>query len=305
MALKEEVWAYQSVGNPVVKEFMGHLGSSGPEFLPISFFKQFAMQTGGDWVPEATFGSSGTTGQQQSQHLVRDLGIYDASLLQGFYHFYGEEPRKILALLPNYLERQDSSLVYMVQKWIDTFGLPGSGFFLYDHASLEQSLRKAKENGEPILLIGVSFALLDFCEAFPQELPQGTIVMETGGMKGRKKEMVRSELHQALRRGLGVAEIHSEYGMTELLSQAYSMGDEHFHCPPWMEVVITDPYIPGKILPIGRSGRINIVDLANVHSCAFIRTDDLGRSHSDGSFEVLGRLDHAELRGCNLMVADL
>lgn len=304
-ALEEEVWQFQLRHQPVVRRFVSYLGEKGPVFLPISFFKDFEMKTEGNWQPAAVFGSSGTTGQQPSRHFARDLGIYEASLMAGYRHFYSSEPRKILALLPNYLERQDSSLVYMVRHWMAEFGLPGSGFFLYDHYALDQALAEAEEQREPVLLIGVSYALLDFGESHPRSLPEGSVLMETGGMKGRKKEMVRAELHGHLRQMFGVTAVHSEYGMTELLSQAYSLGDGRFRCPPWMRVVVTDPHVPGKLVPPGRSGRINVVDLANVYSCAFIRTDDLGRSHEDGSFEVLGRLDHAEIRGCNLMVSDL
>lgn len=303
-ALAEELWQFQLAHNPVVKRFCHLLGQSSQTFIPIRFFKQFEMVTAPGWESEALFSSSGTTGQETSSHLVRDLSLYEASLHQGLRHFYGGGQYSIFALLPNYLERQNSSLVYMVQAWIEKVGRPGSGFYLYDHQALLEALVKAGAKNERILLIGVSFALLDFVEAYTIKLPDNAIVMETGGMKGRRKEMVREELHALLRKGLGVDKIHSEYGMTELLSQAYALGGNRFRCPPWMKVVITDPYIPGRETGPGRTGRINVIDLANVWSCAFIQTEDLGKSHPDGSFEVLGRMDHAEMRGCNLMVAD-
>ncbi|MEM7039175.1 MAG: acyl transferase, partial [Bacteroidota bacterium] len=191
-------------------------------------------------------------------------------------------------------------LVYMVKDLILEYGLPGSGFYLDDLDALHQALSEAMDRREPIFLIGVSFALLDFAEQYALRLPAEAVVMETGGMKGRRKEMVRAELHAHLKAGLGVSAIHSEYGMTELLSQAYAVGDR-FHCPPWMRVHITDLYVPGKLLPPGQRGRLCITDLANVESCAFIATDDVGIQHEDGSFEVLGRMDHAALRGCNLL----
>jgi len=291
-ALAEELWQFQRIHNPVVNRFCNLLGQSSQTFIPIRFFKQFEMITGKNWQPATLFSSSGTTGQMTSRHLVRDLALYEASLHKGFRYFYGPGQFSIFALLPNYLERKQSSLVYMVQAWIEKMGRPSSGFYLYDHQALLEALVKAGARKEKILLIGVSFALLDFVEQYKIKLPSNAIVMETGGMKGRRKEMVREELHALLRKGLGVEKIHSEYGMTELLSQAYAMGGNRFRCPPWMKVVITDPYIPGRETGPGRTGRINVIDLANV------------KSYPDGSFEVLGRMDHAEMRGCNLMVAD-
>lgn len=269
--------------------------------MPIEFFKSHAVKTSENWQPATTFESSGTTGQLVSKHQVKDLSVYRASLLAGFEHFYPSKKRAIFALLPNYLERGSSSLVYMVKEWIDEFGLQGSGFYLYEHAQLKQALESAVAKGEPILLIGVAFALWDFAEQNPLQLPPDSIVIETGGMKGRKEEITRAELHEILQKGLSVAEIHSEYGMTELLSQAYARKPGRFECPPWMKIVITDVYRHGVEMPVGRAGRINIIDLANIHSCAFLQTQDQGIMHPDGSFEVLGRLDHAEMRGCNLM----
>lgn len=297
-----EVWEYQRRHNPVMARFTELLGEKDPVFMPIRFFRDFEMKTGGDWDAKLLFESSGTTGQVPSRHLVRDPQLYDLSLLRGFQHFYGVGKWAIFALLPSYLERSTSSLVYMVRHWIEAFGLPGSGFYLSEHEALAQGLEAAAAAGQRILLIGVTFGLLDFVEGRRLALPDNAVVMETGGMKGRRRELLRTEVHAILRESLGVGQVHSEYGMTELLSQAYAFGGERFACPPWMRVVLTDLYVPGRVLDAERSGRINVVDLANVHSCSFIQTDDLGRLHPDGSFEVLGRLDHAEMRGCNLMV---
>ncbi|HEX2898553.1 MAG TPA: acyl transferase [Bacteroidia bacterium] len=297
----DRLWAYQLQENEVVARYCALLEDRSMQFLPIRFFKDFDMRSGADWTAQAVFKSSGTTGQTQSRHLVRDLSLYETSVMEAFRQYYGEGEYAIFALLPNYLERGESSLVYMVQHWILRFGLPGSGFYLYDFDALRQGLADAVKRGQRILLIGVSFALLDFAESHALALPSGSIVMETGGMKGRGKELSRSELHDRLRNAFSLSEIHSEYGMTELLSQAYSTGNQRFFCPPWMRVVITDPYNPTRKLPFGEAGRINVIDLANVHSCAFIATDDCGVKHADGSFEVLGRLENAELRGCNLL----
>ena len=301
-ALAEEVWQFQRQHNPVVARFTRLLGSEEQVFLPIRFFRDFEVRVAGEWEPECVFESSGTTGQIRSRHLVRDKGLYERSLVKAFRHFYGEGEWAIFALLPSYLERKGSSLVYMVRHWMADFGLPGSGFFLDDHAALAEGLEAAAGRGERILVIGVTFGLLDFAEAYKVELPADAVVMETGGMKGRRKEMVREEVHGVLKEAFGVKGVDSEYGMTELLSQAYAKHGGRFNCPPWMRVVVTDPYVPGRALPPDRTGRINVIDLANVYSCSLIQTDDLGRLHEDGSFEVLGRLDHAELRGCNLMV---
>lgn len=294
-------WEYQLRENDVLRRYCDLLQDTSPQFLPIRCFKEFALRSGSAWEPEAVFESSGTTGQQPSRHLVRDLGLYRESLMAGFQHFYGQGPMVVLALLPSYLEREHSSLVYMVREWMKVFGLPGSGFYLQDVDALRQALAEAAGRRERILLIGVSFALLDFAASHPIALPPDAIVMETGGMKGRGEELSRMELHRRLRTAFHLQAIHSEYGMTELLSQAYSLGDGRFRCPPWMRVTIADPYHPAACLPTGEPGRIHVTDLANVHSCAFIATDDCGVLHADGSFEVLGRLEDAELRGCNLL----
>ncbi|MEM7368854.1 MAG: acyl transferase [Bacteroidota bacterium] len=298
---KEEIlWAYQSQYNPIIRQFCETIGSDLPQSIPIEFFKHKALKTG-EWEAQTIFESSGTTTQQPSRHLVRDLELYEQTTLKGFDTFYHRQPYRILALLPSYLERGNSSLVHMVKTWIETFGLPGSGFFLHNFDALRQQLHEAMEAGERILLIGVAFALLDFAEeqAFP--LPGDSLVIETGGMKGRKEEIVREELHTRLKVSFAVPQIYSEYGMTELMSQAYTGAHGRFLPAPTLRVYISDIHLNRLIQPVGVAGRIHLVDLANVHSCAFIATDDLGRMYADGSFEVLGRLDMAEMRGCSLM----
>jgi hypothetical protein len=301
-ALAARIWTVQCRDNAVIRRFCTALGVVRQQFIPISFFRDFDLRCGEDWQAAAVFQSSGTTASARSRHLVRDLDLYEHASVAGFRHFFPDGDYAIFALLPNYLQAGDSSLVQMVKHFILTFGAPDSGFYLDDFDALRNALYAAIERRERILLIGVTYSLLDFAASHGLQLPADAIVMETGGMKGRRKEMVRAELHAELKAGLGVDRIYSEYGMTELLSQAYTDGGERFFCPPWMRCVVTDLYIPGLVLPIGQVGRINLIDLVNVHSCAFIRTDDLGRSHVDGSFEVLGRLDHADLRGCNLLV---
>ncbi|MEM6265833.1 MAG: acyl transferase, partial [Bacteroidota bacterium] len=285
--------------NPILGKYADLMESmDAPVFLPIEFFKQYEQKCG-EWDPQAIFESSGTTGQTPSRHFVKDLELYRTLAVEGFFHFWPRQSYRILALLPSYLERGNSSLVYMVKTWIESFGLPGSGFYLRHEGALEQALFEAGD--EPILLIGVAFALLDFAEQHHRKLPPHTIVMETGGMKGRKEEIIREELHQRLREGLGVSTIASEYGMTELLSQMYARQDGKFMAPPWVKVVISDVNLNELSVPHGRTGRINLIDLGNRDSCAFIATDDLGRMHPDGNFEVLGRIDGSELRGCSLM----
>src|SRR5690606_13206901 len=251
---------------------------------------------------QTVFESSGTTKRQTSKHFVHDLEIYRQSFLKGCTGCYGPlEDYCILALLPSYLERRGSSLTSMAAEMIKASGHPHSGFYLHDLEALHQRLGELEHKGEKILLIGVSFALLDLAEQYPMALGH-TLIMETGGMKGRRKEMIRQELHLQLKTAFGVPEIHSEYGMTELLSQAYSKGEGLFHCPPWMGVLTRDTEDRLAIQPFGRTGGINVIDLANVHSCSFLATQDLGKLYPDGSFEVLGRFDHSDIRGCNLMV---
>ncbi|GAB4422979.1 MAG: acyltransferase [Bacteroidia bacterium] len=300
--LRQRIWQYQYQHNAVVRAYCDHLGTDRQTFMPIAFFKRREMKTG-VWTPQAVFESSGTSGQEVSRHPVRDLALYDANALRGFFHFFPRQSYRILALLPSYLERGHSSLVHMVRGWIDTFGLPGSGFYIYDFAALRQALAAAVRAGEPILLIGVSYALLDFAETHPVALPPDAIVMETGGMKGRREELIRDELHARLRAGLGVAHIASEYGMTELLSQAYARQDGRFFPAPTLGIYVSDLHLSSLPVPDGVSGRLHLIDLANAHSCAFIATEDIARRYPDGSFEVLGRIDTAELRGCNLLYA--
>ena len=275
-------------------------------YLPIRFFKTHDIFTG-ELKTERVFESSGTTGSVPSRHLIKDIRLYQKSFNKAFTQFYGRPSNYcILGLLPSYLERNNSSLVMMVDQLIKQSGHPQSGFFLHDHRTLHSIILHNEILQQPTLLIGVSYALLDFSEAFPMKL-EHTIVMETGGMKGRKKEITREELHDRLKKNLGTAQIHAEYGMTELLSQAYSHADGLFRCPPWMKVLIReedDPLvikskenISGKPLV----GALNIIDLANVWSCSFIGTDDLGRLHANGSFEMMGRMDESDIRGCGLL----
>ena len=269
-------------------------------FLPITFFKSHEVLSQPQPV-ETIFTSSGTTGSITSKHLVTDLSIYKESYRRTFEHFYGNiKDYTILALLPSYLERDGSSLIYMVQDLIKATKKPESGFYLNNFEDLAQKLRELESKQRKTLLIGVSFALLDFVAQYQFNLKH-TIVMETGGMKGRKQEIIRQDLHQQLEQGFGVTKIHSEYGMTELLSQAYSVGNGLFKCPPWMQLITRDPEDALTMLPNGKVGGLNIIDLANVNSCAFIATQDLGKTYEDGSFEVLGRYDHSDIRGCNLM----
>ena len=271
-------------------------------FLPISFFKNHAVKSDTTQA-EVIFTSSGTTGIVTSQHFVTDVSWYEDSFRKAFDLFYGDiKSYTVLALLPSYLEREGSSLIYMATDLIKQSGNVDSGFYLYNHKELYRQLIKQQAAGKPSLLIGVTFALLDFVENFRLDFPE-LIVMETGGMKGRRKEMIREELHNNLCNGFGVNAIHSEYGMTELLSQAYSKGDGIFACPPWMRIVIRDTNDPLSLVAENKTGGINVIDLANINSCSFIATQDLGKLSSNGEFEVLGRFDNADIRGCNLLIA--
>lgn len=270
-------------------------------FLPIEFFKTQKIRSS-SLPPETTFTSSGTTGSQKSQHLVPSLNLYEKSFFTGFESLYGSvADYLIIGLLPSYLERQGSSLVYMVNAFIKKSRFPESGFYLNQYQKLSQQLNVWDASGKKILLIGVSFALLDLIEQERFHL-KNTIVMETGGMKGRRKEMTRAELHQKLQTGFGVNTIHSEYGMTELLSQAYSKGNGLFQCPSTLQIRIREPQDALSYQPDGKTGGINIIDLANLHSCAFIATQDLGKKQAENQFEILGRFDDSDIRGCNLMV---
>jgi phenylacetate-coenzyme A ligase PaaK-like adenylate-forming protein len=269
-------------------------------FLPIQFYKSQQIISEG-LSPEALFTSSGTTGNTTSKHYIADISLYEKSFLNGFQKFYGKpDSYAILALLPSYLERENSSLVFMVDRLIKDSGHIDSGFYLDELSTLTEKLNELEAAGQKSLLLGVSYALLDLIEAQTFNL-EHTIVMETGGMKGRRKEMVKEALHARLKDGFGVDKIHSEYGMTELLSQAYSHGEGLFRCPPWMKILTRDPN-DSLTLINGKTGGINIIDLANIHSCSFIASEDLGKVHPDGSFEILGRFDTSDIRGCNLMV---
>lgn len=270
-------------------------------FLPIEFFKSKEVLSTIDPI-QTTFTSSGTTGIITSKHHVTDLSFYEASFRSGFSKFYGNiEDYAVLALLPSYLEREGSSLIYMAKDFIEGSNHPDSGFYLHNYKELAQKLIQLDSDGQNVLLLGVTYALLDMIELQKFEL-KNTIVMETGGMKGKRKEMIREELHTLLTDGFGVHKIHSEYGMTELLSQAYSFGDGVFECPPWMDVLIRDTEDPLSLIETEKTGGINIIDLANINSCSFIATQDLGKKYNNATFEVLGRFDNADVRGCNLMV---
>lgn len=304
-----EVFYHQAKHCDVYREYMTHLGinpqhinsTSQIPYLPIAFFKTHDILSSGD-TTEIVFSSSGTTGMSQSRHYVTDLSIYEQSFNQAFEQFYGKiENTCILALLPSYLERDGSSLIYMVDALIKQSKHPESGYFLHNHVELHEKLSNLKQSGTKAILIGVTYALLDFIETNRIDFPE-LVVMETGGMKGKRKEMVREELHQILQEGFGVNSIHSEYGMTELLSQAYSYGSGIFDCPPWMKILLRDTNDPLSLIEGPKTGGINVIDLANINSCSFIATQDLGRVFENGSFEVLGRFDNADIRGCNLLV---
>lgn len=270
-------------------------------FLPIQFFKNYEVISSQEEV-QAVFTSSGTTGSTTSRHLITDLNFYEQSYRQAFSQFYGNiEDYIVLALLPSYLEREGSSLIYMVRDLIESSNNPDSGFYLNNYSELTSKLTTLDKSGKNILLIGVTYALLDIIEMQQFNL-NNTIIMETGGMKGKRREMVREELHEILCKGFGVNKIHSEYGMTELLSQAYSMGDGIFECPPWMDIAIRDTEDAVTYVDYGKTGGINVIDLANYNSCSFIATQDLGKKYTNQSFEVLGRFDNSDIRGCNLMV---
>ncbi|MFC5193915.1 acyl transferase [Bizionia hallyeonensis] len=303
-----EVFKYQFENNIVYRSFCDLLYKSPSDihqfedipFLPIQFFKSHNIVSTTHTV-QKIFTSSGTTGQSTSKHLVTDLSVYEQSFETGFETFYGNvENYVVLALLPSYLERDGSSLIYMADALIKQSKQVESGFYLNNLEALKNTLLKLESQNRKVILIGVSFALLDLVE-FHQFQLKNTIVMETGGMKGRRKELIRNELHDILKEGFGVLEIHSEYGMTELLSQAYSKGHGIFNCPPWMRVLTRDTEDALTIQKSGKTGGLNIIDLANINSCAFLATQDLGKIHTDGSFEIIGRFDNSDIRGCNLM----
>ena len=270
-------------------------------FLPIQFFKSHEVVSNKNPIQE-TFTSSGTTGMITSKHLITDVSLYEESYRNAFSEFYGNiEDYAVLALLPSYLEREGSSLIYMVKDLITLSNNTNSGFYLNDYDALINKLTELDNSGQNVLLIGVTYALLDLIEQQQFQL-KNTIIMETGGMKGKRKEIIREELHEILCKGFGVASIHSEYGMTELLSQAYSLGEGIFECPNWMNILIRDTEDAMSYIPSGKTGGINVIDLANINSCSFIATQDLGKKYPNNSFEVLGRFDNSDIRGCNLMV---
>lgn len=304
------VFQYQLQFNPVYASYCKHLGVDGNSlksihqipFLPIEFFRTHSILCANK-PAKMVFSSSGTTGSTHSKHYLAYPEIYIESFTRTFEQFYGNQGAYcLLALLPSYLERNDSSLVFMMDYLIKDSKHPISGFYLHNRQALATTLEQLKNAGQPTILLGVTFALLDLAENIPVHFPELTII-ETGGMKGRRREMVREEVHEKLQKSFGVSEIHSEYGMTEMLSQAYSKGEGIFETPPWMRILIRDTNDPLSLVDNGKTGGINVIDLANLYSCAFIATQDLGKRYADGRFEVLGRFDHSDVRGCNLMVA--
>lgn len=337
-----EIFRFQYAHNPMYHEYVDALKVNDASvrsitqipFLPIRFFKSHAVKTK-EFDPQIIFESSGTTGSVNSRHLIREIALYEKSFTHGFERVYGlPADWCIIGLLPSYLERNNSSLVYMVNGLIRQSGHSHSGFYLNEFEKLSAVLKELESAGQKTILIGVTFALLDFAERYPLNLKHTTII-ETGGMKGRREEMIRAEVHDRLKKSFGVSTIHSEYGMTELLSQAYSKGSGIFHCPPWMKVLIRDDEDPLSVwssefgvrsregagslesgvgspgnglrspdskLTTPYAGALNVIDLANVNSCSFVATDDVGKLYADGSFEVLGRMDQSDIRGCSLMV---
>jgi phenylacetate-coenzyme A ligase PaaK-like adenylate-forming protein len=304
-----ELFRYQYTQNEVYHEFVDARKVKADSissiedipFLPIEFFKTHDVVCT-RVPPQAVFRSSGTTGLVRSRHIVADLSVYRHSFIKGFERCYGNpEHVQFLALTPTPEQAPDSSLVYMIQKLMDLSSSPENGFFLASHSGLSARLRQHRAQGKKVVLIGLTYALLDFALKYPGDYSP-LIVIETGGMKGKRKEITREELHSLLCPAFGVEQIHSEYGMTELLSQAWSQGDGLFTTPPWMKVMIRDINDPLGYIGPGETGGINIIDLANENSCSFIATEDLGRMHFNGQFEVLGRFDASDARGCSLML---
>lgn len=301
------IFRYQYLNNTVYRDYIDALGFpvktishfSQVPFLPIEFFKTHRVSCSGSTKADIVFTSSGTTGLEKSNHFISDIRLYEESFTSCFKLFFDEPDQYlIIALLPSYLEQQNSSLVYMADKLIKSTGHPQSGFYLKHGAKLQKVIEHADRK---VILLGVTYALLDYAEGHPFEKPD-LVIMETGGMKGRRKEIIREEVHQILCSAFHVPAIYSEYGMTELLSQAYSLGSGLFCTPPWMKVLARDPNDPLSLVGTGKTGGLNIIDLANLHSCSFIATQDLGKIRSDGCFEVLGRFDMSDIRGCNLMM---
>jgi phenylacetate-coenzyme A ligase PaaK-like adenylate-forming protein len=308
--LAVDIFYFQYSNNQVYRRFVDLLGVdpssirnySEIPFIPIEFFKDQKVVSG-EFEPETTFISSGTTGQSSSRHHIKSLNLYEQSFVTNFKQQFGApEDYILLALLPSYLEREGSSLVYMVEKLIELTNNPLSDFYLHDYEQLAAVLSDLKQSSKKALLIGVTYALLDLAEAYPMHFPE-LIVMETGGMKGRRKELLRTEMHDILKKAFGVENIRSEYGMTELLSQAYSHKNGIFESPTWMKVLIRDMNDPLTMLEDGQTGGMNIIDLANLYSCSFIATKDLGKKIDDTKFEMLGRYDNSDVRGCNLMIS--
>ena len=304
------IFREQALNCAIYKSYLSHLKIdvnkidhySAIPFLPIGFFKSHTITSSAKPV-QITFSSSGTTGQLNSKHFVQNLCVYEQSYNRAFELFYGKaDDYCILALLPSYLEREGSSLIYMVDDLLKQSSHSLSGYFLHNHEELYKTLTKLKASGQKTILIGVTYALLDFIEQFQIDFPE-LVVMETGGMKGKRKEMVRDELHHLLCNAFGVSAIHSEYGMTELLSQGYSRGDGVFESPPWMKILLRVTSDPLSLITNEQTtGGVNVIDLANINSCSFIATQDLGRVHGDGQFEIIGRFDNADIRGCNLLI---
>ncbi|MBI5217482.1 MAG: acyl transferase [Bacteroidia bacterium] len=304
-----EIFRLQAENNPTYKKYISHLGLDPGHikaieqipYLPVDFFKTHKIFTGNHPV-EKEFMSSSTTGQIPSIHYIYDLSLYEKSFCNCFHHFYGDiTDYCFLALLPSYLERDGSSLVYMAERLIKMTKHNQSGFYLDNHEKLAKVILRIEKQKQKTILLGVSFAFMQFAEKNLLCF-EHTLVMETGGMKGRQAELTREELHGFLKQRLGVNAIHSEYGMTELLSQAYSKEDGKFFCPPWMKILIRDTNDPFSYMEPGKSGGINIIDLANIYSCSFIESKDIGKIKANGSFEVLGRFDNSDIRGCNLMI---
>lgn len=309
-SLAMDIFHYQSTENRIYAKYLEFLRIKSSQvntiyqipFMPISFFRDHLILTG-NRKAKIVFESSGTTGHLSSKHHIVSPELYVKSFLTAFSNQYGNPGDFcIVALLPSYLERNNSSLVYMMNHLIGLSNHPDSGFYLNNLDELSKVLKKRVNDKHATLLLGVSFALLDLASVYPQPLSENITVMETGGMKGRRKEMIREELHDRLKSSFNLKEVHSEYGMTELLSQAYAGADGKFIPPPWMSVIVRDIYDPLSIMPAGLSGGLNIIDLANIHSCSFLATDDLGKVYENGTFEVTGRLDQSDIRGCNLMV---
>lgn len=307
-AIAIEIFRYQYRYTKVYREYCGllHISETSVKqltdipFLPIQFFKE-QIVLAENTKAEMIFTSSGTTGSVSSKHYVSKLRLYETSFTEAFKQQYGNiDKYTLLALLPSYLDREGSSLVYMVDQLIRQSNSPHSGFYLSDMSALVEKLLFLEKQQQKVILMGVSYALLDLLEIRKFRL-KNTIIMETGGMKGRRKEMIKDELHAKLKEGFGVKMIHSEYGMTELLSQAYSKGNGLFTCPPWMKILTRDPEDALSLIT-EKTGGINVIDLANLYSCSFIATQDLGKIHANQSFEILGRFDTSDIRGCNLMV---